>query len=84
MNYTTVKTQDYPRVGGGTFAKGDINHANLGLSPRGRGNHGNRDRETEGTGTIPAWAGEPLLALLVAGLTGDYPRVGGGTVPLPG
>ena len=58
----------YPRVGGGTpiFRQaGRVLNAvyprvgREGLSPRGRGNHIQRQWRGAGPGSIPAWAGEP-------------------------
>ena len=50
----------YPRVGGGTSLI--LPMARSGLSPRGRGNR-NGDTYSESLGgSIPAWAGEPLLS----------------------
>ena len=54
-----------------------------GLSPRGRGNLPLVGWRATVEGSIPAWAGEPGFY----GASGQpprvYPRVGGGTLPLP-
>ena len=52
-----------------------------GLSPRVRGNHGLTMQGWEPDRSIPACAGEPHLALVVAGSHRVYPRVCGGTRP---
>ena len=69
----------YPRVGGGTAPGGTRRRGGVGLSPRGRGNPVVVVRVRVGAGSIPAWAGEPVTAETGTGLTGVYPRVGGGT-----
>ncbi len=72
-------TRVYPRVGGGTSVS-RLNMVTLwGLSPRGRGNPTLAASTMDSKGSIPAWAGEPLLALVVLYLLRVYPRVGGGT-----
>ena len=50
----------YPRVGGGTFTGSPSWHWPPGLSPRGRGNRYPGDGHSLDSGSIPAWAGEPL------------------------
>ena len=50
-----------------------------GLSPRGRGNPTQSSRALLHPGSIPAWAGEPGLAVAGREFNGVYPRVGGGT-----
>ena len=49
----------YPRVGGGTPDSPSMTGPRLGLSPRGRGNRVTPPPTVVGTGSIPAWAGEP-------------------------
>ncbi len=73
----------YPRVGGGTRLLSEAIVLVGGLSPRGRGNHLARQSDGFLLGSIPAWAGEPLV--IIHSLTPDavYPRVGGGTAPRP-
>ena len=59
-------------------------HARLcraGLSPRARGNCGERRRVCEGRRSIPACAGEPREQGISVGEGGVYPRVRGGTTP---
>ena len=51
-----------------------------GLSPRGRGSLGEALCAALDTGSIPAWAGEPLRRLATPGGTRVYPRVGGGAL----
>ena len=69
----------YPRVGGGTVAEEVKAGADVGLSPRGRGNPGRNPMWTQCPGSIPAWAGEPALPTKAQPLPQVYPRVGGGT-----
>ncbi len=69
----------YPRVGGGTDPDGRLVHGRDGLSPRGRGNRGPDSRVNVGTGSIPAWAGEPPASGKGPMRGRVYPRVGGGT-----
>ena len=69
----------YPRVCGGTAVSSVGSAANLGLSPRVRGN---RDKPVHGVaedGSIPACAGEPAGVGLLVDNTTVYPRVCGGT-----
>ena len=79
----------YPRVGGETDQVNDGTRTRYGLSPRGRGNRGDRDRRGGDRGSIPAWAGKPVG--VDSGCEGVevYPRVGGETPsnssqPMPG
>ena len=51
----------YPRVGGGTARVCDDAVVVVGLSPRGRGNPLIDRPAVAAGGSIPAWAGEPLL-----------------------
>ena len=69
----------YPRVGGGTKMPDGSIKSQVGLSPRGRGNPYALRHDHIRTGSIPAWAGEPVPS--ATGLTDSavYPRVGGGT-----
>ena len=53
--------------------------ADIGLSPRGRGNHAHLPMPRLRQGSIPAWAGEPSSQPHNAGSGRVYPRVGGGT-----
>ena len=69
----------YPRVGGGTRAWMIPAPPVLGLSPRGRGNLLAGGQRHADSGSIPAWAGEPLSACGVPECFPVYPRVGGGT-----
>ena len=69
----------YPRVGGGTGVTVWAGDSEVGLSPRGRGNLRCPANLGLGVGSIPAWAGEPVVnGSDGAGCT-VYPRVGGGT-----
>ena len=69
----------YPRVGGET----DHAHRDVpglqGLSPRGRGNRRSAHDTATGRGSIPAWAGKPIVAKAFSSLAMVYPRVGGET-----
>ena len=70
----------YPRVCGGTNgAERPITQAD-GLSPRVRGNLPLDVVCVRDDGSIPACAGEPVLATGVQYKGGVYPRVCGGTV----
>ena len=69
----------YPRVGGGTLLYLSRWDDQAGLSPRGRGNPRQIRAGLVFSGSIPAWAGEPLFALTTSSTTKVYPRVGGGT-----
>ena len=72
-------TRVYPRVGGGTprSLHGDV--PQVGLSPRGRGNHLCLAHDPVDRRSIPAWAGEPPRRLSASSAAEVYPRVGGGT-----
>ena len=52
----------YPRVGGETPSNSIHPVFFTGLSPRGRGNHGEYGRSGAPVGSIPAWAGKPARA----------------------
>ena len=71
----------YPRVGGATTGLRlyDVNPA--GLSPRGRGNQGVQDTDRVPIGSIPAWAGQPIVYHGGCMCREVYPRVGGATAP---
>ena len=69
----------YPRVGGGTDVSVVPSRKIFGLSPRGRGNPKVCRRASHIRGSIPAWAGEPALAMAARIILTVYPRVGGGT-----
>ena len=72
------RSRVYPRVGGGnTWRKGAM-RTMVGLSPRGRGKHGDFYGQMVGMGSIPAWAGETGNGLAAAQICQVYPRVGGG------
>ena len=71
--------QVYPRVGGGTSAKGLSPWLLTGLSPRGRGNRPKAVTHPLGCRSIPAWAGEPAPRTNRGASCAVYPRVGGGT-----
>ena len=67
----------YPRVGGepGMYLYAAV--VVQGLSPRGRGTQSGLFLAFAGAGSIPAWAGNPRLALILPGRNRVYPRVGG-------
>ena len=71
----------YPRVGGGTELVPDHFIRWMGLSPRGRGNPRHNGIQSLMPGSIPAWAGEPILNAGPRNRFTVYPRVGGGTLP---
>ena len=68
----------YPRVGGGATNAFSLVGSQKGLSPRGRGSRGRREKRAFDRGSIPAWAGEPVSSAAVRRLDRVYPRVGGG------
>ncbi len=69
----------HPRVGGGTIALPPGNAAARGPSPRGRGNRRTGRTRRPFKRAIPAWAGEPVAAVIQAAFATGHPRVGGGT-----
>ena len=73
-----ISRRVYPRVGGGAKMDGINAVRRTGLSPRGRGSLSSMPGVISSTGSIPAWAGEPLAASNPACGTRVYPRVGGG------
>ena len=77
----TIRTSRrvYPRVCGGTTLFADDPDIPPGLSPRVRGNHTLRRRSGHPAGSIPACAGEPILAKRLRPSDEVYPRVCGGT-----
>ena len=76
---TVIKGEVYPRVCGGTVGAAHAFVQVDGLSPRVRGNRGNRRRMGAGEGSIPACAGEPSCKLRCSTAIRVYPRVCGGT-----
>ena len=69
----------YPRVCGGTADYPPVLALRNGLSPRVRGNRRARAPLRDWLGSIPACAGEPVTAPLIAVSWPVYPRVCGGT-----
>ena len=69
----------YPRVCGGTAARSTSATSASGLSPRVRGNRCRAYCMSDGRGSIPACAGEPLSAAMWDANKEVYPRVCGGT-----
>ena len=80
----TCRTSEtvYPRGCGGTFACVDASSANVGLSPRVRGNQPALHAVRTGQGSIPAGAGEPRGALRRRIVGAVYPRGCGGTLAI--
>ncbi len=76
---TSLARTVYPRVGGGTGLPDQGRAGARGLSPRGRGNRLEMRPKRAISGSIPAWAGEPLEPPADPHLGKVYPRVGGGT-----
>ena len=68
----------YPRVGGGNDGGGFQGGLKNGLSPRGRGKHRRCACQRTSQGSIPAWAGETVVAAGFPRPEQVYPRVGGG------
>ena len=73
----------YPRVCGGTFVSDRVRNPQMGLSPRMRGNHFRIVTALSGSGSIPAYAGEPWRRRRNSIIQRVYPRVCGGTRPGP-
>ena len=69
----------YPRVCGGTRRWRACTTGGRGLSPRVRGNHGQRGAGECHCGSIPACAGEPAECRSDRRMRAVYPRVCGGT-----
>ena len=69
----------YPRVCGGTYRALLRGRGVFGLSPRVRGNQGQRMRPRKSGRSIPACAGEPALPAPPGECPPVYPRVCGGT-----
>ena len=69
----------YPRLCGGTSTKGLTSFLGQGLSPPVRGNRLGRCGPSRRPRSIPACAGEPLLAKVWREEDGVYPRLCGGT-----
>ena len=67
-----------PRVGGGAAIMIGKVAGNNGRSPRGRGSHFFRPTTANWSGSIPAWAGEPEVSVMVLSPFWVDPRVGGG------
>ena len=72
----------YPRACGGTRCRGRVGGDTGGLSPRLRGNLVLFPHTTQGRGSIPAPAGEPLIVVGATCGQGVYPRACGGTVAM--
>ena len=66
-------------MGGGTCGALCLPDDEIGLSPRGRGNHRDGQEQRDGDRSIPAWAGEPYGKPVIGNDKPVYPRVGGGT-----
>ena len=73
------EVQDHPRLRGGTCQAVINRYARLGPSPPTRGNRRSQFFHCGFTGTIPAYAGEPTVAITRASMQGDHPRLRGGT-----
>ena len=73
------RLQVYPRVCGGTWRFWGVDDAEVGLSPRVRGNPAPIDPTGPAPRSIPACAGEPAQSSLPSWWTAVYPRVCGGT-----
>ncbi len=76
-------SQVYPRVCGGTPLPPLPPYPALGLSPRVRGNRGQRHPAPPRYGSIPACAGEPVICVAGGFFLQVYPRVCGGTYIVP-
>ena len=80
LRWGCLRVWAYPRVCGGTLPCPATYLACDGLSPRVRGNPGNRTARTAAGRPIPACAGEPLVCGGAYRRHSAYPRVCGGTV----
>ena len=74
----------YPRECGGTRICTVLRYVRMGLSPRVRGNHGERGSASSLAGSIPASAGEPRSRTRCSCFPGVYPRECGGTDAVAG
>ena len=74
----------YPRVCGGTDYGDATSRTRLGLSPRMRGNRTCVGRDSRYSGSIPAYAGEPIHPNSAYSGRKVYPRVCGGTIDAAG
>ena len=80
LYYTFTRSYGvYPRACGGTARRGFLVDADLGLSPRLRGNPAAARAELMGIRSIPALAGEPSVRIPRAVSSEVYPRACGGT-----
>ena len=70
----------YPRVCGGTRRRSAMMAVSKGLSPRMRGNLATAQISARRRRSIPAYAGEPETAQILAISAEVYPRVCGGTL----
>ena len=77
------RSRVYPRVCGGTSPGRPTPSLSQGLSPRVRGNPNQPSDSAGDLRSIPACAGEPPRKLPFCGLCKVYPRVCGGTTPIP-
>ena len=68
-------------MGGGNTHRRLYSAPSRGLSPRGRGKLFVQQAPADSLGSIPAWAGETLLAAAALESGAVYPRVGGGNRP---
>ena len=73
----------YPRVCGGTARWYCPHQSCAGLSPRMRGNRQGASKKPHSRGSIPAYAGEPIIVDRPQQAYKVYPRVCGGTSPSP-
>ena len=68
-------------MGGGAEHQHRVADPDPGLSPRGRGSRTPAPSRRSGSGSIPAWAGEPMPGPMRGRKSRVYPRVGGGASP---
>ena len=76
-----IKVEVHPRVGGGAKVWQLGRQRDMGPSPRGRGSHLAAVPCPSRSGSIPAWAGEPVEHGPVPFEHEVHPRVGGGAIP---
>jgi hypothetical protein len=79
MRSMSTRSGVYPRMCGGTASVAGGSYIGRGLSPHVRGNPLSRGFRLDGSGSIPACAGEPFSSALRSEFSEVYPRMCGGT-----
>ena len=78
-NYATSPFAVYPRLRGGSSVRGNHPFRGGGLSPPTRGIHALRRVDNERSGSIPAYAGDPIRRMMQGRRQKVYPRLRGGS-----